>query len=602
MPCHMLQQSPLLRTLSLYRRTPVLFFTVMSLFAILNLMLAAQQWLVGRAVNEVTAGQAALLRPDGSVDVGDILHGALHWALLIAGLALARGVLQYGTSLLSHFTGQQLMINLREMILLQVQRLHLGYHLQHGLGEVLTRTTRDVDKVRDALLTFWRQCIDTVFVVVATVGLLCWYEPWLGLVPLALTLLGLLLFVLQTGRLVSLDRAVGRAYDRVNQDLSEGISGVRVIKSFGLEAHRIAAFEREVQTFVTQAYAALRYASSRIPIPQIVVALSHVWIMAWGAHLVGQGVLGLGELTASLLIVTTLVFRIEGIGRVMQAFADARASAGRIWEMLDEEPAIHNGDAHLPPGSLGLRLEDVRVGIVPDGVPVLDHFDLHIKPGECVAVVGGTGSGKSTLAALPPRFLDAQGGHIHLGTADTPDGQWTDIRELELDALRRRVHLVTQETFLFSDSLGANLRMAAPDASDAELTEAMRMACVSELLTQLQDGFEARLGDRGVTLSGGQRQRLSLARAILARADLLVLDDATSALDALTEQRILHALRTQAQTPTLLMMTSKLSAVRQADRVVMLAGGRIAAQGTHDTLVATHAGYRDLMGVAHGDR
>lgn len=586
----MLQQSPLLRTLSLYRRTPALFFTVLSLYAILNLMLAAQQWLVGRAVNEVTAGKA------------DILPAAMHWALLIAGLALARSVLQYGTSLLSHLTGQQLMINLREMILVQVQRLHLGYHLQHGLGEILTRTTRDADKVRDALLTFWRQCIDTVFVVVATVGLLCWYDVWLGLVPLALTLLGLLLFVLQTGRLVSLDRAVGHAYDRVNQDLSEGISGVRVIKSFGLESHRIAAFEREVQTFVTQAGTALRYASSRIPIPQIVVALSHVWIMAWGAQLVGRGTLGLGELTASLLIVTTLVFRIEGIGRVMQAFADARASAGRIWEMLDEQPAIHGRDARLPSGALGLSLSQVRVSIVPDGIPVLDQLDLHVRPGECVAVVGGTGSGKSTLAALPPRFLDAQTGGVRLGTAHLPEGQWADIRQLDLDELRRRVHLVTQDTFLFSDSLGANLRMAAPHASDEELTEALRMACVSELLAQLPDGFDARLGDRGVTLSGGQRQRLSLARAILSRADLLVLDDATSALDALTEQRILTALRTQPHAPTLLMMASKLSTVKQADRVVLLAGGRIAAEGTHETLAATHAGYRELMGVEHGDR
>lgn len=144
--------------------------------------------------------------------------------------------------------------------------------------------------------------------------------------------------------------------------------------------------------------------------------------------------------------------------------------------------------------------------------------------------------------------------------------------------------------------------MAAPEASDAELTEAMRIACVSELLSQLPEGFDARLGDRGVTLSGGQRQRLSLARAILSRADLLVLDDATSALDALTEQRILAGLRDQPRPPTLLMMASKLSTVKQADRVVMLAGGKVVAQGTHASLAATHAGYRELMGVDHGDR
>lgn len=585
----MLQHSPLLRCLALYRRTPWRFLLTVGLFVALNLSLSWQQWLVGRAVNDVV-GQAP----------ADVVW---NWIWIILGVAAARAVVQYGTNILSHTIGQQLMLTLRDMILVQVQRLHLGYHLRHGMGEMVTRTTRDADKVRDALITFWRQVVDTIFVVLATVGLLCWYHPWLGGVTFVLTVAGIGLFVLQTGRLVELDRAVGEAYDRVNQDLSEGISGVRVIKAFGLEASRIDAFSRQVAVFAGQARAALWFASTRIPLPQLVVAMSHVWILAFGAWLVSRGQLGLGELTASLLIATTLVFRIEGIGRVMQAFADARSSAGRIWEMLDAEPAIHGGAGVLPEGPLGVQLQQIGVALLDDGVKVLDGCSLTVAPGEVLAVVGGTGAGKSTLVALLPRFLDAQQGQVQLGAGDT----WRDVRSLDLAMLRRRVHLVTQETFLFSDSLGANLRLAAPQASDEELRQAMRQAAVEDLLDQLPEGFDALLGDRGVTLSGGQRQRLSLARAILARPDLLVLDDATSALDAVTERRILDGIRRArwspgGASPTVVLVASKLSTVKQADRVVMLAGGRIVAQGTHETLAAQHAGYRQLMGIDHGHR
>lgn len=257
-----------------------------------------------------------------------------------------------------------------------MQALHLGYHWQHGMGEMVTRTTRDADKVRDALISFWRQLVETPLVVLATVGLLTWYDPWLALGPLLLTVLGLGIFVHQTERLVALDRAVGAAYDRVNQDLAEGIGAVRVIKSFGLQAQRIEGFAAQVQVFAGHARQALAYASSRIPLPQAVVALGHVWILVYGAHRVAAGALGIGELVTSLLVATTLVFRIEGIGRVMQTFADARASAERIWQLLDERPAIVGGHATLPAGPLGLKLDQVQVSAAEAGRPVLQGCSL----------------------------------------------------------------------------------------------------------------------------------------------------------------------------------------------------------------------------------
>eukprot|EP01038_Epipyxis_sp_PR26KG_P019071 gene19071-27010_t len=204
---------------------------------------------------------------DGNLDAGL----GWYWLGLMLAVALGRGVLQYIASVLSLVISQELLTRLRSRILAQVQSLHLGYHWQHGMGEMITRTTRDADKVRDALITFWRQLVETPLVVLATVGLLSWYNPLLGLVPLLLTVTGLAIFVRQTEQLVSLDRAVGSAYDRVNQDLSEGIGGVRVIKSFALEQRRIQGFADQVAVFAALARQALAYSSSRIPLPQAVV-------------------------------------------------------------------------------------------------------------------------------------------------------------------------------------------------------------------------------------------------------------------------------------------------------------------------------------------
>jgi ATP-binding cassette subfamily B protein len=587
---------PLIRCLAIYRQMPRLFLLTAFLFAVVNLSLSFQQLLVGRAVFDVQRGHAVVRLANGGFDY----HVALFWLAVLGGISLGRGILQYIAGLLSLHIGQELLFILRERILIQVQRLDLSYHVQHGAGELVTRTTRDADKVRDALINVWRQVFETGLVVIAAVGILMWYNPLLGAGPLFVTLLGLGIFVWQTNGLVTLDRRMGAAYDRVNQDLSEGINGVRVIKSFGLERVRIAGFDEQVITFAEYARAAVAFASARIPIPQTIIALSHVWVLGVGALLVSQGKINLGELVASLLVVTTLVFRIDGIGQVMQIFADARSSAARIWDLLDSHPAIQTGHLVLDPGSLAVRIHDVRVLPPGGGNPVLNRLSLTIAPGEVVALVGATGSGKSTLAGLLPRLVDVQSGSIQI---HAPAVGWNDLRSFELDSLRRRIHVVPQETFLFSDTLANNLRLSAPEASDGELLEALRLAAADDVLAGLKEGLDAKIGDRGVTLSGGQRQRITLARAILARPSLLVLDDATSALDAVTERKILSNIRglsRDGQKTTLLVISSKLSTILLADRVLLLADGRIVEQGEHAVLVRTSAAYRDLMGIDHG--
>lgn len=590
---------PLLRMLALYRFMPWRFALTALLFAVVNLSLAWQQWLVGRAVHDVERGAAVVKLADGSLD----FHLAWFWLAVLTAVALARGALQYLAGILSLIIGQELLFILRERILVQVQRLDLAYHGQHGMGEMVTRTTRDADKLRDALINFWRQVFETALVIIAAVGMLCWYNVWLGLVPLLLTVAGIGIFIGLTDRLVALDRAVGAAYDAVSQDLSEGVNGVRVIKAFALEPARIASFNAQVDAFIGHARNAIHYAATHIPLPQIVVALSHVWVLLFGAHLVLQGSLNIGELVAALLMATTLVFRVEGIGRVMQVFADARSSAARIWEVLDAEPKIRNGGKALPAGELGLRFEQVSVAAPGGGRHILRDCSFTVRPGEMVAVVGTTGSGKSTLLGLLPRLLEAEQGRVAVGSDQSG---WHDIRDFDLGGLRQQVHVVPQESFLFSDSLAANLRLAAPQATEEELHEALRFAAADDLLGRLEEGFDTRLGDRGVTLSGGQRQRLCLARALLSGASIIGLDDATSALDAATEKRILDNIRNFRRRSeeagdaavTVVIVSSKLSTILMADRVVLLADGRIAAEGMHAELSRSSAAYRDLMGIA----
>ncbi|OWW22826.1 ABC transporter ATP-binding protein, partial [Noviherbaspirillum denitrificans] len=508
---------------------------------------------------------------------------------------------QYGGGVMALVIGQELLYVLRERIMLQVQRLDLAYHWRHGMGEIVTRTTRDADKVRDALINFWRQVFETSLVLLASVGLLCWYHPWLGFVPLALTLAGIGIFVQQTDRLVALDRAVGAAYDRVNQDLSEGVNGIRVIKSFGLEQQRIGSFTGHVQAFMQHARTAMAYSSSRIPVPQAIVAIGHVWILAFGAWLVQQGKLNTGELVASLLVANTLVFRIEGIGRVMQVFADARSSAARIWELLDETPQIESGQAAVPGGPLGVRLNGAGVSANGSATPILRDCSLEVAPGEVVAIVGATGSGKSSLAGLLPRLLDADRGSVEVGS---PWSGWQDVTTLNLDELRKKVHVVPQESFLFSDTLEANLRLANPHATQQDMRRALELAAADEVPDGLRDGFATRLGDRGITLSGGQRQRICIARALLARPSVLVLDDATSALDALTERCVLDNIRalpaTSGEGITVVMVASKLSTILLADRVAVLGRGSVIAEGTHASLLDSSAEYRELLGADHG--
>ena len=584
---------PLLRLLALYRAHLRLALVVMVGLALVNLAQPATAFLVGLAVEDLRSGQAVARLADGSLDAS----GAWWWVWILVGVTVLRGVLQYGATIVAMVLGQRLLHTLRARILDAVQSLDLAWHRRHGAGEVINRTTRDSDLVRDAVVGGTRSLFELGMVVVGTLGLLLWYHWALALVPALLVTTAILIMRSHAGRLVALDRAAAESYDAVSQELSEGVQGVRVIKAFALERSRVERFSRTVDAFTAKARAAVSYTAARLPLPQLVVATGHVWVLGCGGWLMMHELITPGDLIAAMMVIQGLVFRVEAIGYLVRLFADASSSAGRIMEILDAQPAI-SSPATTPAitdGPLELRLAAATVRV--DGRPVIDGIDLTLHPGTITALVGATGSGKTTLAQLVPRLRDPDSGSVEMRS---PGGTWIALRDLDPAAWRRRCQLAFQEAFLFSDTLEANLRLVRPQATADQLAEALRLAAADEVAAAISDGMHGRIGERGVTLSGGQRQRVCLARALLARPAILVLDDATSALDALTEARVLDGLRRGLPDTAVLMICSKPASCAAADRVAMLRDGRIAALGTHAELAERDPLYRDLLGLDRG--
>ncbi|ENN6004417.1 ABC transporter ATP-binding protein [Acinetobacter baumannii] len=593
----MFKNYPLLRSLALYRFMPFRFVLTATLFVIANIGLALQQYSIGHAIDTLKHSERVTLFQHA---ITDPLNPWI-WFILLTSIASIRAVIQYLAGLSALTIGQQLLSILRERIFSQVQHLDVSWHWKHGLGEVLSRTTRDSDKLKEALINFWRQVFESSLVVTVTVGLLCWYHPWLGLVPLLFIFLGLWVLFKLTNQLVVLDHQVASAYEKVSDTLAESVNGIRVVKAFQLEVKLLQRFNHAVDLFIHHSIQTIKTNAKRLPIPQVIIAGSYLWVIAFGAYLIGQNQLQVGQFVAAILMANLLVFRIESIGQVLHIFADARSSATRIWQMLDEKSAIEDQQYPLTlqwRDELSIKLENVSFQDKTTKNFILKQCSVEFRAGEIVTVVGKTGSGKTTLMNLLNRFIDPTEGQVLIGSEQMG---WTNIKDLSLFELRHWVQIIPQENFFFSGTLADNLRVAKQDATEQEMKEALHLASASELLQRLDNGLDTLIGDKGVTLSGGQKQRLALARSILKNSPILALDDSTSALDATTEKQVLQRLSGLSDDgnhfkKTIIINSNKQTTIALSDRVIVLDQGHIIAQGTHAELVQNCLFYRELMG------
>lgn len=593
----MFKNYPLLRSLALYRFMPFRFLLTATLFVIANIGLALQQYSIGHAIDTLKHSERETLFQHAITDP----LNPWFWFILLASIASIRAIIQYLAGLSALTIGQQLLSILRERIFSQVQHLDVSWHWKHGLGEVLSRTTRDSDKLKEALINFWRQVFESSLVVTVTVGLLCWYHPWLGLVPLLFIFLGLWVLFKLTNQLVVLDHQVAFAYEKVSDTLAESVNGIRVVKAFQLEEKLLQRFNHAVDLFIHHSIQTIKTSAKRLPIPQVIIAGSYLWVIAFGAYLIGQNQLQVGQFVAAILMANLLVFRIESIGQVLHIFADARSSATRIWQMLDEKSAIKDQQYSLTLQSrdeLSIKLENVSFQDKTTKNYILKQCSVEFRAGQIVTVVGKTGAGKTTLMNLLNRFIDPTEGQVLIGSEQMG---WTNIKDLSLFELRHLVQIIPQENFFFSGTLADNLRVAKQDATKQEMKEALHLASASELLQRLDHGLDTLIGDKGVTLSGGQKQRLALARSILKNSPILALDDSTSALDATTEKQVLQRLSGLSDDgkhfkKTIIINSNKQTTIALSDRVIVLDQGHIIAQGTHAELVQDCLFYRELMG------
>jgi ATP-binding cassette subfamily B protein len=382
-------------------------------------------------------------------------------------------------------------------------------------------------------------------------------------------------------------RAVQDELARLATLIQENISGIRVVKGFGREQYEIDRFEEQNQSLYDRYLAATREMSLNGPGLDLMSNISTLVMLWFGGVLVMTGQLTFGELIAFYAYLLQLVLPIRRGGWLVAMGSRASASADRIFEILDTPVEVQDRpDAKpLPPIAGRVELNEVYCAYFP-GRPVLEQVNLVVEPGQTLALVGGTGSGKTTIANLIPRFYDVSSGQVLI------DGY--DVRDVQLQSLRRQIGVVQQETRLFAVSIRENIAFGVPDASEESVLAAARAARAHDFITQLPDGYDTVLEERGAGLSGGQRQRIAIARALLLDPRILILDEFTSSVDLATERLIREALLTLMRNRTTIVIAHRVATVRTADQIVVMEAGRIAARGTHQQLIETSAEYREI--------
>jgi ATP-binding cassette, subfamily B, bacterial len=481
---------------------------------------------------------------------------------------------------------------LRERVFAQVLRLHFGYHDRTQTGELMTRAHSDLLQIQN-FVTLIPLTLSNFVIVVSVTAIMASIHPLLTLLAL-----GALPFVNLLGRRFSerlhpMLRGLQEQTAELASVVEESVAGVRVVKGFGAEQVQLGRLRKESADVFGMAMAAARIRSTFLPAIEILPGLGQIAVLAYGGHLVLDGELTIGTLIMFNFYVILLVNPLRMLGQIIAQAERAATSADRVQQVLAVTPAIAGPPAprELPPRGPGrgdIQLSGVSFGYGgPGSARVLDGLDLHVAGGQSLALVGETGCGKSTVAKLIARFYDADQGSVKI------DG--CDVRELAVPALRSQIGFVFEDTFLFSDTVTANIAFARPEAPAAEVERAARLAGAHDFISELPEGYGTLLGERGFSLSGGQRQRIAIARAILADPRVLILDDATSAVDPEKEHEIRAAMAEVMRGRTTIVIAHRPVTIALADRVVLLQHGRIAAQGTHQDLLARHPGYRRVL-------
>lgn len=504
--------------------------------------------------------------------------------LALVGITLSRAVLGYIKEYLFDTTSSKIIKAFRKDLFDHIQTLSFSYFDGMNTGEILARLSEDVDNVWQALgfgiMLFVEQ---TIYFIVATVMLftLSW----------KIALLSLATMPLIAYLAVTLEKHIGKVYEKIsdqgallNTTAQENVAGVRLVRAFAREKYEIEKFlsqnKENYKLNVKQADIWSKYH----PVIEFLSNVTSVLIITVGGFLVIKEDISIGTLVAANFYVFMLIWPMRMLGWLTNILGQCNASLKKIDKIFNEKPTIKNVENPIVPKSVEGYIKFENVSLEYDGVKVLKNINLEAKPGSTIAIMGTTGSGKSSLVNLIPRFYDCTEGRILL------DG--IDIKNIDLNFLRNQISVVMQDVFLFSDTIEENIKFGVKDTESVDIVKAARDAQVYEFVMEMKDGFNTIIGERGVGLSGGQKQRISIARALAKESKILILDDATSALDMETEYKIERAIENRKKM-TKFIIAHRISAVKNADEIIILENGEIVERGTHEELLEKKGKYYD---------
>jgi len=518
---------------------------------------------------------------------GDPMDLVKFAALLIVGLTVFKGVFLFGQQYLAEYGAQATAYDIRNELYKHLQRLSFSWHDRAQSGAIMARATSDVEQLRWFTGRSFLQLAQFVCLGFG-ITLVLFLTNW----KLAIVSMLMLPFLFRT--VMSYSQNVRPMFQQIQEELSvlaaivqENLAGSRVVKAFAREPYQIEKFDKQNNFLLNEYLRAAKVQSYTNPLMDIVANIGTVIVLWYGGYLVIQGEITVGQLVAFNTYLLLIVRPVRRLGFLIAQTSRAVAAGERIFEILDAPVSVEDkpGAQPLPPIKGHVQLDHVDLTYY-GGQKVLDDVTFEAQPGQVVAMLGSTGSGKTSIINLVPRFYDVTGGRVLI------DGH--DVRDVQLASLRKQIGIVLQDTTLFTGNIRDNIGFGMPNATEEQIIAMAKAARAHDFIASLPDGYDTRVGERGVTLSGGQKQRIAIARALLLDPKILILDDFTSAVDTETEALIREALNVLMRGRTTLIIAQRVSTVLSADKIVVLDRGKVAGIGTHDELLESNAIYAEI--------